>query len=165
MTRSPFILGALLFCALWQSESMADEFVIRPIGKVVQSGNKTFLEVFPPYLDALLGITDFSHVLVFYWFDRNDTPEKRSTLQVHPRRDKTNPLRGVFATRSPARPNLIGLSICKIKSVDNGRILVDAIDAFDQTPIIDLKPYIPGNDCVDSAHVPAWVKRNRGAAD
>ena len=99
----------------------------------------------------------FSHLIVMFWFDRNDTPEKRATLRVHPRADKNNPLTGVFATRSPRRPNLIGLSVCKIKAVEEDRIVIDSTDAFDQTPVVDIKPYIPVSDCVPEATVPWWV--------
>jgi len=140
---------------------MADEFKVYPVGRVHKTGHETALEVFPPYRDALLGLDKFSHVIVIYWFDRNDTPEKRSILRVHPRGDQRNPLSGVFATRSPVRPNLLGLSTCKIKSVDNGRIYVEAIDAYDGTPILDLKPFIPGNDCLSEEQVPGRVGRDR----
>lgn len=136
---------------------MPQEFSLHPIGKVVKRANVTSLEIFPEYRDGLMGLAGFSHLIVLYWFDRNDTPAKRATLRVHPRRDKRNPLTGVFATRSPRRPNLIGLSVCKIKSVEAGKILVDKIDAFNETPIIDIKPYIPANDEVTGASVPGWV--------
>lgn len=138
---------------------MADEFVVYPVGRVVKSSNGVYLDIDEQYRDALLGLGGFSHVIVFYWFDRNDNPQDRSRLRVHPRGDKSNPLRGVFATRSPARPNLIGFSVCRITSIRNGRIHVDRIDAFHNTPILDLKPYIPSNDSLPSATVPDWVRR------
>ncbi|MGQ9574824.1 MAG: TrmO family methyltransferase domain-containing protein [Thermoguttaceae bacterium] len=81
-----------------------------------------------------------SQIWVLYWFDRNDTPQKRSILQVHPRGDPNNPLTGVFATRSPVRPNLIALSRCKVLSVRENVIEIDEIDAFPDTPVLDLKP-------------------------
>ncbi len=74
-----------------------------------------------------------------YWFDRNDTPEKRSILQVHPQGDKKNPKRGVFATHSPVRPNLIAMTRCKIISVKGNVIEIESIDAFADTPVLDLK--------------------------
>jgi tRNA (adenine37-N6)-methyltransferase len=97
-------------------------------------------------------------VLVFWWFDKNDTPQKRSRLQVHPRGNKNNPLTGVFACRSPARPNLIGLSLCWILSVKNNVVEIEKIDAFEGTPILDLKPYLPGYDSTPNASVPDWIK-------
>jgi tRNA-Thr(GGU) m(6)t(6)A37 methyltransferase TsaA len=139
------------------TEPMAQEYVLRPVGMVVKRDGKSVLDIRPAYRDALLGLEGFSHVVVLYWLDRNDRPEKRSILKVHPRADPRNPVTGVFATRSPVRPNLIGFSVCKIRSVQGCRVLVDRIDAFDRTPIVDLKPYIPGSDCVPTATVPDWV--------
>ncbi|MHC4463765.1 MAG: TrmO family methyltransferase domain-containing protein [Planctomycetota bacterium] len=79
------------------------------------------------------------YVHVVYWFDRNDTPEKRAILQVHPRGDKNNPLTGVFATHSPFRPNLIAISKCDIISIKENMIEIKDIDAFDGSPVLDLK--------------------------
>jgi tRNA-Thr(GGU) m(6)t(6)A37 methyltransferase TsaA len=150
-------IAAVVSCGLGSGKAMAVEFVMTPVGKVVKSSEGTFLKIFEPYRDALLGLDDFSYVMVFFWFDRNDTPERRTTLRVHPRRDKSKPLRGVFATRSPQRPNLIGFCVCRIKAVKDDRIEVDKIDAFDNTPIVDLKPYIPAGDSFPDANVPSWV--------
>jgi tRNA-Thr(GGU) m(6)t(6)A37 methyltransferase TsaA len=143
--------------ASWEGKTLE----VHPIGQVVKDSGKTFIEVYPPYQDGLLGLDGFSHVIVFYWFDRNDTPEKRKTLQVHPRADARNPLTGVFGTRSPRRPNLVGFTICKIESIKDGKIQVESIDAFDNTPVIDLKPYIPESDAIPRASIPAWVNRFR----
>jgi tRNA (adenine37-N6)-methyltransferase len=140
-------------------QSEAQVYQIQPIGHVVKNAGKAEIVILSRYKDALLGLGEFSHVLVFYWFDRNDSPEKRDILRVHPRENKENPLAGVFATRSPVRPNLIGLTLCKIESINDCTIRVDDIDAFDGTPIIDLKPYRPGVDCVPDASVPNWTKR------
>ncbi len=140
------------------TRSFAKDYSVQQIGQVVKSPAETKLKIDSRFRDALLGLNGFSHILVFYWFDRNDSPEKRATLRVHPRGNKANPLTGVFATRSPFRPNLIGLSVCKIKSTDETGITVDDIDAIDGSPIIDLKPYIPEYDSVPGASVPDWVK-------
>ncbi|MGO9738656.1 MAG: tRNA (N6-threonylcarbamoyladenosine(37)-N6)-methyltransferase TrmO, partial [Desulfomonilaceae bacterium] len=140
-------------------QSNAEDYTIQPIGHVVKNDGKVKIEILARYRDALLGLSEFSHVFVFYWFDRNDSPEKRASLRVHPRGNKENPLTGVFASRSPFRPNLIGLTVCKIKSIDDCVITVDGIDAFDGTPIIDLKPYMPRLDCIPDASVPDWAKR------
>jgi tRNA (adenine37-N6)-methyltransferase len=152
-------LSLLLLClVLVAGESMSAEYTVRPVGEVMKTDDRTVLKIFPQFRDAMFGLDRFSHVIVLYWFDKNDTPEKRSILKVHPRGDERNPLMGVFATRSPMRPNLVGLAVCKIKSVDADGITVDDIDAFDKTPILDLKPYLPHNDCVPDAKVPEWVK-------
>jgi tRNA (adenine37-N6)-methyltransferase len=152
-------LPLVLICLfLGVGESMSAEYVVHPIGEVVKTDESTVLKILPPYRQAMFGLDGFSHIIVLYWFDKNDTPEKRATLKVHPRGDERNPLMGVFATRSPMRPNLIGLAVCKIKYVDADGITVDDIDAYDKTPIIDIKPYIPHNDCVSDATVPKWTR-------
>jgi tRNA (Thr-GGU) A37 N-methylase len=67
------------------------------------------------------------------------TPEKRSILQVHPRGNPGNPIRGVFATHSPVRPNLIAMTQCKVISVRENVIEIESTDAFPDTPLLDLK--------------------------
>jgi tRNA (adenine37-N6)-methyltransferase len=128
-----------------------------PIGVVKRSGERTFLVFDPKYAPGLVSVGDFSHTMVFYWCDRNDTPEKRSFLQGY-RRGKANPLTGVFATRSPARPNPIAITTCKIIAVQDNVVEIEWIDAFDGSPIIDIKPYIPRNDSFPSAKIPVWVQ-------
>ena len=93
------------------------------------------------YSPALLGVDELDTIWVLYWFDRNDTPAQRAILQVHPRGDPRNPLRGVFATRAPVRPNLIALSRCRVLSVQGNVIEVEHIDALTDTPVLDIKPY------------------------
>jgi len=136
---------------------MSENFQIFSIGVVKKTKQATAIEIYKKYEGALLGLHQFSHLIVCYWFHKNDTAEKRNILQVHPRGDQRNPLTGVFATRSPVRPNLIGISICKILSIDGNIIHIDKIDAFDGSPVIDLKPYIPRVDSIPDAHVPEWV--------
>jgi tRNA-Thr(GGU) m(6)t(6)A37 methyltransferase TsaA len=134
-----------------------ESYLVCPVGRVHRGDTGTTIEVAPRYQDALLGLEGFSHVWVIWWFDRNDNPEKRAVLRVHPRGDPKNPLTGVFATRSPARPNLIALTLCRIRSIRGNTVLVESIDAFDNTPVLDLKPYIPGADGVERALVPSWI--------
>lgn len=120
--------------------AMTPSYEVRPIGWVRKVDGRTLIEVYEQYRPALLGVDDLEAIWVLYWFDRNDTPEKRSILQVHPRRNPENPLRGVFATRAPVRPNLIALSRCRVLSVRGNLIEIDAIDAFPDTPVLDIKP-------------------------
>ena len=133
-------------------------FKIYPIGKIEKQGEIARIRIFEPYVDGLLGLEAWSHVNVFYWFDKNDTPQQRRILQVHPQGNDENPLTGVFACRAPVRPNLIALSVCKIVSVKDGVVTLDGIDAFDQTPVIDLKPFIPPDAPRQDVRVPAWTK-------
>ncbi len=138
---------------------------LTPVGVVKKQGQSARLEIYPEYASALLGIQDFSHLWVFYWFHENDTPERRRTLQVHPRRDPANPLTGVFACRAPERPNLIGFTACRIIKVEGNVVEVADLDARDGTPILDLKPYIPSGDAIPEAVTPEWLKRSRPPAD
>lgn len=115
-------------------------FEVRPIGWVRKADGRTTIEVERQYVPAMLGIDELNSVWVLYWFDRNDTPEQRAILQVHPRGNPQNPLRGVFATRAPVRPNLIALSRCRVLSVHDNVIEIDAIDAFPDTPVLDIQP-------------------------
>jgi tRNA-Thr(GGU) m(6)t(6)A37 methyltransferase TsaA len=132
-------------------------FKVWPIGRVVKQDRGARIEIDSQYKEALVGLNEFSHIHVLYWFDRNDTPEKRTVLQVHPRGNKKIPLTGVFATRAPVRPNIIAMSTCKITSIEDRTIRVDSIDALDKSPVIDIKPYIPSSELIPDAKVPDWV--------
>ena len=119
---------------------MAAVYEVRPIGWVRKTYDSTTIEVDAQYQSALLGVEELDEIWVLYWFDRNDTPQQRSILQVHPRGNPENPLRGVFATRAPVRPNLIALSRCRVISVKANIIEIDSIDAYADTPVLDIKP-------------------------
>ena len=135
-------------------------YALHPVGVVQKGGDAACIRIFDKYVDGLKGLDGFSHVLVFYWFHKNDTPRKRSTLQVHPRGDAKNPLTGVFACRAPVRPNLIALTLCKVLSVEGNVVRLDKIDAFDATPVLDLKPYLPPIDeTSQDVRLPDWLKR------
>lgn len=123
-----------------ENEELSPGYQVWPIGWVRKHGGKTVIEVDEAYIPALLGLDQFDAIWVLYWFDRNDTPERRGILQIHPRGNPDNPLRGVFATRAPVRPNLIALSRCRILSIAGNRIEIDGIDAFPDTPVLDIKP-------------------------
>lgn len=92
----------------------------------------------PEFGEALLGIEVGDEVIVLTWFDR----AAREVLQTHPRSDPANPIQGVFATRSPDRPNPIGLHPVEVVEVDGLRLRVTDMEALDGTPILDLKPVI-----------------------
>lgn len=132
-------------------------YSIQPVGLVRKKGGTASIEVFEAYRDAMLGLEGFSHIHVLFWFHENDTPELRRTLRVRPRKNPSNPLTGVFATHSPRRPNLIGLTRCRVIGIDGGRIAIDAIDAHDGSPVIDIKCFIPDSEPLTGIRVPAWV--------
>ena len=134
-----FIGGCSETCIENKAQISAKQYILNPIGKVVKEGNRTMIVLDKKYQPGLMRLDEHSHVTVLYWFDRNDTPEKRSILQVHPRGNKNNPLTGVFATHSPVRPNLIAISRCKIISIKENVIEIEGIDAFPDSPVLDLK--------------------------
>ncbi len=138
--------------------SSARELAVHPIGRVEKKEGRTFLVINPKYRPGLLGLDQWSHVHVLWWLDRNDTPQRRSILQVHPRGNKDNPLTGVFACRAPVRPNPVALTVCQVLAVEDHVIEIAEIDAFDGTPIVDLKPFVPAMDCPHNVRVPAWAR-------
>jgi len=135
------------------------EFKMQPIGHVQKTEDRTVIVLDKEYEPGLLGLDGFSHVYVFWWFSLNDSTEKRATLQVHPMGNRDNPLTGVFATRSPRRPNLVALTLCKIVAVKGNVVEVEKIDAFDKTPVVDLKPFIPGYDSTEEGKIPEWLEK------
>jgi len=137
---------------------MAQPFHIDPIGVVRKKDGKVWVDIEPQYGAGLSGLDGFSHIVVLYWFDRNDTPQSRGILQVHPRKDTSNPLTGVFATHAPMRPNPIAMTICRLLSIEKNRLHLDTIDALDASPVIDIKCYIPENRMQTNVRVPQWVK-------
>lgn len=134
---------------------MTAPYYLNPVGVVRKIDGSARIEIFDDFTDGLLGLDGFSHIFVLYWFHQNDTPEKRRTLQVHPRKDPSIPLTGVFATHSPQRPNLIALTLCKILLIKGNNIQIEEIDAVDGSPVVDIKCYIPGS--VADVRVPDWV--------
>ncbi|HUU11496.1 MAG TPA: tRNA (N6-threonylcarbamoyladenosine(37)-N6)-methyltransferase TrmO [Phycisphaerae bacterium] len=137
-------------------------YKVYPIGRVEKKDGAAAVRVFDKYVPGLKGLDGWSHVDVFYWFDRNDTPQQRSVLQVHPRGKQSNPLTGVFACRSPVRPNLIALSVCKILGIEGNVLKLADIDAFDGTPVLDLKPFIPPDEPRQGVKVPDWARGGPG---
>lgn len=97
-----------------------------------------WLEVHAWAAEALHGLTVGDELILLTWFHR----ARRDVFQVHPRSDPNNPLTGVFATRSPDRPNPIGLHPVTLKAIDGLRLLVGPIEAIDGTPVVDIKPVL-----------------------
>jgi tRNA-Thr(GGU) m(6)t(6)A37 methyltransferase TsaA len=140
--------------------STNEEKVIQlyPIGTVRNSGESFSLEIDAPYRPALKQLDQFSHVIVLWWADQSDTEQSRSLLQTRPFYAEKH-LTGVFACRAEYRPNPIGSTVCKILAVDEaeGLVRLEYIDAFDGTPVVDLKAYFPVSDRVKTARIPAWL--------
>ena len=106
--------------------------------------------------EALDNLDDFSHIIVLYWMHRAAATGELPT-KVHPRGRQELPLVGLFATRSPRRPNPIGKATVRLLQRRNNILKVEGLDATDGSPVIDIKPYIPGYDSVTKAKVPPWV--------
>ncbi|MFC1533606.1 tRNA (N6-threonylcarbamoyladenosine(37)-N6)-methyltransferase TrmO [Thermodesulfobacteriota bacterium] len=134
-------------------------YTIFPVGIIHRSDNVSSIEIFNEYQDALQGLDQFSHIIILSWFHENDKEEKRKTLRVYPRGDRKNPLTGVFATRSPIRPNLVAFFTSRIISIKGNIIKIEDINALEGSPVIDIKPYIPYQDCIQNAVTPEWLKR------
>ena len=129
-----------------------EELKLRPIGVLhgdirsrgeapknySESDRRGTIEIFPEYRDGLDGIKAGQTIVVLFWLDRSD----RDTLKVYPRGDHSRGLRGVFATRSPMRPNPIAISELEVLAVDGNRLEVIGLDILDGTPIIDIKKQI-----------------------
>ncbi|MEV0981897.1 tRNA (N6-threonylcarbamoyladenosine(37)-N6)-methyltransferase TrmO [Streptomyces sp. NPDC049915] len=127
-------------------------YTLRPIGRVEsrltdraaaprqpdEGAPDAWLVVDERYAAALDGLTEGADVVLLTWLDRAD----RDTLMVRPRDDAARPLTGVFATRSPDRPNPIGLHTVRVLTVSGTRIHVRNLEAIDGTPILDIKPVL-----------------------
>jgi tRNA-Thr(GGU) m(6)t(6)A37 methyltransferase TsaA len=99
-----------------------------------------WIEFEPDVIDALDGVEPGDRIVIVSWLDRAD----RDVLEVHPRGDTSRPRVGVFATRSPHRPNPIGLHPVEVLEVDGPRIRVAGLEALDGTPVLDVKPLLEG---------------------
>ena len=119
-------------------------YEIIPIG-VVRKNDETALELYQEYIEALDGLKEGQRIMLFLWFHKSE--EKRGILKVHSHGEPGYPLRGVFATRSPIRPNPLALYNVKIHAIEGNLIRIDDIDAYDGTPIVDIKPFVKKLDC------------------
>jgi tRNA-Thr(GGU) m(6)t(6)A37 methyltransferase TsaA len=106
--------------------------------------------------EALDGLDEFSHIIVLYWMHRLD-PGRQLPLKVHPMGKPELPLVGRFATRSPSRPNPVGQATVRLLERRGNILKVKGLDAIDGTPVIDIKPYIPGYDSASDAKAPLWM--------
>lgn len=134
------------------TQKQARSFDLQPIG-IIHSELKSLencplqgnegapeatLEIYPAFTDGLEGLAPGMEVLLLTWFHQSD----RSVIKTYPRNFKELPPVGVFTTRSPARPNPIGLHRVKIISISGGKLTVMPLEALDGTPLIDIKPVI-----------------------
>ena len=144
------------------------EFVMRPIGEIhtpfIEKGDTPIqptrstargqVEVYPAYVDGLRDLEGFSHIILLYVFHRSDN----YTLRVTPFLDDQE--RGLFATRYPARPNPIGLSIVRLLAIHDHILEIEGADMLDGTPLLDIKPYVPDFDAQANVRTGWYNTRN-----
>ena len=136
---------------------MIKEGEIRFIGVVEEDGELSKVRIFPEFCLGLQRLNDFSHIIILYWFHLRDNETERRTLRVVPRRHPGAPQVGVFASRSPSRPNPVGLCVTELVKIEECALTVKGLDALQNSPIIDIKPYIPRADSISKARVPEWT--------
>ncbi len=139
-----------------------ERYEVKPIGRAENDYESeipddykqrvTKIIIFKEYEDALLGIEEHSHIVILSWFDRGD----RTTHRVHPMADLSNPLTGVFATRSPVRPNPIAVTVCELVERKGNVLHVKGLDAYNNTPIVDIKSYTTKYN-ISNPEYPEWV--------
>lgn len=135
-----------------------ENIVLHPIGIVrnavasspeqLKQGVQASIEIFPEFVAGLLGVERSTHIMVIGWLHRAD----RNVLQVHrPRYVEAEVMRGVFACRTPVRPNPLGVTTVRLIGIDGNVLHVDGLDMTDGTPVLDIKPHSPGFDSAFSA--------------
>lgn len=109
----------------------------------------------PVWQEALEGLEQFSHLWVIFYFDRIPTAD---SPRIRPMHRPDMPLVGRLATRTPQRPNPIGISPVELLELDQNRLRVRGLEALDGSPVLDIKPYVPHGDIIANARVGEWVK-------
>ena len=129
----------------------------KPEGTPIQfSGakdSKGEIEIFPEFTEGLTDLNEFSHLILLYHFHLIEKP----ALKVIPFMDDCE--HGVFATRSPARPNPIGFSVVRLEEIKDNRLCIEGVDIVDGTPLLDIKPYVSRLDSVNAERF-GWLEQN-----
>ena len=143
------------------------ELILKPIGQVlspfkkrfgtprqgvITPSAKAFIHIWPEFRDGLVGLDEFSHLWVMSYLDQS---EKITKMKIRPPRLRGKKV-GLFSTRGPHRPNPLGLSAVKILEVTSKGVWISGVDLLDQTPVVDIKPYIKAYDAMDSLE-PEWI--------
>jgi tRNA-Thr(GGU) m(6)t(6)A37 methyltransferase TsaA len=128
-----------------------------PIQPAGAYGIKGKIEIFPEFTEGIKDLGGFSHVMLLYHFHMANDYD----LHVTPFLDSKK--RGVFATRAPSRPNPVGLSVVKLTGIDENILYIEDIDVLDNTPLIDIKPYIPEIDIPEQSEniETGWYKKDK----
>ncbi len=144
-----------------------DEVYIEPIGYVVTgerdvsrqdwSRVRSEVQLRDDLAPALLGLEDYSHVIVLGWLDRIPD-ELRQRLRAYPSGDKRLPVQGALALRGGARPNPLAVTVCRLLGIEGDTLRLEGLDLVDGTPVLDVKPYIAYYDSVPDAKLPKWAE-------
>ncbi len=132
-----------------------------PIQAALATGVQGTVEVFPEYAAGLRDLAGFERIWLVYWFDR----AKPAQLVVTPYLDTTP--RGLFATRAPSRPNPLGLSPVRLLGITGNILTVEGVDILDNTPLLDIKPFLPAFDAFQATRI-GWcaaVQSGEAVAD
>ena len=136
-------------------QAQTDIYQIRPVG---YARTTTRIEILPEYEPLLDGIDGFSHIVVVFW--PHKLPEDERKIQkVHPRGIEEIPRQGIFATRSPARPNPILISTVQLINRQQTCLEISALDCMDNTPILDIKPITRLEVPEEALRFPDWVRQ------
>jgi len=145
-----------------------NEIKLKPIGYVLSSVTEQMDEnwgeieskiiLYPEYAGALTGLENFSHAIILTYLHQAHY-KKEKHLQRRPRNLKTMPKVGIFSQRAKDRPNSIGVTSVEIISVGDDYLEIKGLDAINETPILDIKPYYPQYDRIESPKIPEWVGR------
>src|SRR3954447_12626564 len=149
-------------------ENTSDSFQVQAIGYVeradglsdggVEQDTAAVIRIRPEWVDQLAGLEAFSHLVVTGWLDRVERRNPAAGL-MRPEGRENIPEVGVFATRSPKRPNPIGLCYPRLERLDGDALHVRGLDFWERTPIIDIKGYFPRDEMRPQATVPEWLTR------
>ena len=124
-----------------------------PIQSAAATGIEGKVEVFPEFADGLKDLEAFSHIILIYYFHLS----KKPLLKVIPYMDSQK--HGVFSTRSPARPNPVGISVVRLLKINNNILHVQDLDIVDGTPLLDIKPFVPEFDIRKTCRY-GWLEKN-----
>ncbi|SIQ45465.1 tRNA-Thr(GGU) m(6)t(6)A37 methyltransferase TsaA [Alkalispirochaeta americana] len=143
-----------------KTKTMKEPVTIRPLGWVEKTGEGAFVQLQEEFREGLQGLDEFSHVIIFWW-GQGDNQKVPMTMDLP---YAPGVQAGLFATRSPLRPNSVNMTVAGVLAIDcpKGRIKLDELDAFAGTAVIDIKPYYGCLDRVQEYRQPQWVPSEWG---
>ncbi len=156
------VIPALIINSSMEQENKTKPICYKPIGifytaytpetgaprqGILKPEVKGEIEIYPEYRDALKSLDLFEYIILIYHLDRS---VRWNSIERPPASNPDNSF-GLFATRSPNRPNPVGIATIRLEKIENGILHVSGVDAYDGTPVLDLKPYLPGIDGIKSS--------------